>query len=570
MTPRRKPHVNLVVIGHRGAGKSTLSGHLLCLADGGVDAKVAERVKQEAEAAKRPGARFAWLLDKLKAERSRGTIELALRKFETPKIEWTLIDAPGNRDCAKNMITGVSQADIALLVVSADDSFEAGMSNEGQTREHALLAKTLGVGHVVVAVSKMDVAEGGAWSEQRFNDVQAQILHHLEEVGFSQETPRCIPVSGFLGTNLVDRSEDFPWYSGPTLMQVLDASSIPERPVAKPLRLAVQDMYKVNNVGVVPIGRIESGVLKPGMRVRFVPPLVEATILSVEMHHVKLAQAGPGDIVGLCVRVPDNTIKRGMVCSAADGPDVVEACTRFRAQVIVFDPPGEIRVGYSSTLDVHTAHVPCRFTAIESRLDRAGNVVAVSPDSIRAGDGALVELEPLHPVVVETFEDCAPLGRFALRDSQKTVAVGIIREVTKKRATKEPPVARSPHLRIPERRQQRASADERTSSTEKMSSKEGFRDAGMKPPAAQPSAQPAAQPGGYPPKPPTPTAQPDTQPGAPPAEPSAAPAAAAALRLGVPDTQSRGEPSTLSQPELQGDRSAKATVAPAVTVVPPL
>jgi elongation factor 1-alpha len=323
------------------------------------------------------------------------------------------------------------------------------MAKEGQTREHALLARTLGVSQVIVAVSKIDCATGGAWSAERFAEIEGQVRAHLLEVGFLPGAVRFLPVSGLQGANLTAQSPDLAWFGGPPLLEVLDASQIPARPVAKPLRLPVQDVYKVSNVGTVPVGRIESGVLKPGMRVRFAPPVVETTVLSVEMHHTKMPQAGPGDIVGFCVRVADKAVQRGMVCSVADGPDAVQTCARLRAQIIVFDPEGEIRVGYTTTMDVHTAHVSCRLVAIISRLDRAGCVLAEGPDSIRAGDGAIVELEPVNPLVVETFEDCAPLGRFALRDTQKTVAVGIVKAVTKNPVSVVAPS--SNQLRPPER-----------------------------------------------------------------------------------------------------------------------
>lgn len=429
--PLRKPHVNLVVLGHLSAGKSTASGHLLALAPNGLDDKVIARARLEAEQAGKPEKQFAWCLDKLKAERVRGhTNEIALQKFDTPRITWTLIDAPGHPAFTKNMITGTSQADIALLVVAADGGFELGMAKDGQTREHALLAHTLGVSQVVVAVSKMDLV---AWSRQRFEAIRAEVTSFLATVYGSADVP-FVPISGFAGTNLVAPWRESDWYTGGSLLDVLDAVRVPERPLSRPLRIPLQDVYKVGGVGTVPVGRIESGVLKPGMRLRFAPAPsagLEADVTSVELHHTQLDQAGPGDIVGFHVKIPAKDLKRGMVAWSATDDDAAGECQHFRAQLIVLEHPGEIRAGYAPHLDVHTAHVPCRVRRIECRMDRSGNVLEQHPEAIRAGDGAMVLVEPLKPVCVETFERFPPLGRFALRDKHTTVAVGVIKSVVR-------------------------------------------------------------------------------------------------------------------------------------------
>lgn len=426
----RKPHVNLVVLGHLSAGKSTASGHLLALAPNGLDDKVVARARVEAEQAGKPEKQFAWCLDKLKAERVRGhTNEIALQKFDTPRITWTLIDAPGHPAFTKNMITGTSQADIALLVVAADAGFELGMAKDGQTREHALLAQTLGVSQVVVAVSKMDLV---AWSRERFEAIRADVTSFLQTVYGAADVP-FVPISGFAGTNLVEPWRASDWYTGGSLLDVLDAVRVPERPLDRPLRIPVQDVYKVGG-GTIPVGRIESGVLRPGMRLRFAPAPsagLEAEVTSVEQHHAQLDLAAPGDIVGFQVKIPPKDLKRGMVAWLATDEDAAGECQHFRAQLFVLEHPGEIRAGYAPHLDVHTAHVPCRVRRIESRMDRSGNVLEQNPEAIRAGDGAMVLVEPLKPVCVETFERFPPLGRFALRDKHTTVAVGVIKSVVR-------------------------------------------------------------------------------------------------------------------------------------------
>jgi len=430
--PKVKQHINLVVIGHVDAGKSTTTGHLIYKC-GGIDKRTIEKFEKEAAELGKGSFKYAWVLDKLKAERERGiTIDIALWKFESPKFTFTVIDAPGHRDFIKNMITGTSQADIAILVVaSGTGEFEAGIAKDGQTREHALLAFTLGVKQMIVGVNKMD-DKSVMYSKARFDEIVSEVSSYLANVGYKPKKVKFVPISGWSGDNMIDRSSNTPWYKGPYLLEALDQIKPPVRPVDKPLRLPLQDVYKIGGIGTVPVGRVETGVLKPGMVVTFAPPMVTTEVKSVEMHHEQMPEAGPGDNVGFNVKnVSVKDIKRGNVAgdSKRDPPKGVSS---FGAQVIVLNHPGEIRNGYAPVLDCHTAHIACKFETIETKMDRrSGKILEESPKFIKTGDAAMVKLVPQKPMCVESFSQYAPLGRFAVRDMRQTVAVGVIKTVTK-------------------------------------------------------------------------------------------------------------------------------------------
>lgn len=430
--PKVKQHINLVVIGHVDAGKSTTTGHLIYKC-GGIDKRTIEKFEKEAAELGKGSFKYAWVLDKLKAERERGiTIDIALWKFESPKFTFTVIDAPGHRDFIKNMITGTSQADIAILVVaSGTGEFEAGIAKDGQTREHALLAFTLGVKQMIVGVNKMD-DKSVMYSKARFDEIVSEVSSYLANVGYKPKKVKFVPISGWSGDNMIDRSSNTPWYKGPYLLEALDQIKPPVRPVDKPLRLPLQDVYKIGGIGTVPVGRVETGLLKPGMVVTFAPPMVTTEVKSVEMHHEQMPEAGPGDNVGFNVKnVSVKDIKRGNVAgdSKRDPPKGVSS---FGAQVIVLNHPGEIRNGYAPVLDCHTAHIACKFETIETKMDRrSGKILEESPKFIKTGDAAMVKLVPQKPMCVESFSEYAPLGRFAVRDMRQTVAVGVIKTVQK-------------------------------------------------------------------------------------------------------------------------------------------
>jgi len=432
MSKPEKPHLNLVIVGHVDHGKSTTIGHLFYLT-GTVDERTVKAYEDEAKRMGKETFKFAWILDRLKEERERGlTIDVAYLKFETPKYFFTIIDAPGHRDFVKNMVTGASQADAAVLFVSAKrGEFEAGIGRGGQTREHAFLAFTLGINQMVVAINKMDDASVN-WSQERFEEVKNEIARMLSMAGFKVEKIPFVPTSGWLGDNLIKLSEKMPWYKGPTLYEALDVFQVPTKPIEKPLRLPVQDVYTITGVGTVPVGRVETGVLKVGDNVVFMPANVTGEVKSIETHHVQIPKAEPGDNIGYNVRgVTRKDLRRGDVCGRPDNPPTV--ATEFIGQIIVIYHPTAIAAGYTPVLHAHTAQVACRFAELISKLDpRDMKVVEEKPAFLKAGDAAIVRFEPLHPIAVETYKDFPELGRFAVRDMGTTIAAGIIKEITKK------------------------------------------------------------------------------------------------------------------------------------------
>eukprot|EP01086_Lenisia_limosa_P008038 TRINITY_DN286_c0_g2_i1.p1 TRINITY_DN286_c0_g2~~TRINITY_DN286_c0_g2_i1.p1 ORF type:complete len:451 (+),score=179.52 TRINITY_DN286_c0_g2_i1:41-1393(+) len=429
---KEKLHVNLVVIGHVDSGKSTTTGHLIYKC-GGIDKRQIEKFEKEAAEIGKSSFKYAWVLDKLKAERERGiTIDIALWKFETAKHHFTIIDAPGHRDFIKNMITGTSQADVAILIVaSGSGEFEAGISKEGQTREHALLAFTLGVKQMIVGVNKMD-DKSVKYAEARYTEIKKEVSGFLKKVGYNPDKVPFVPISGWNGDNMLEKSPNMTWYKGPTLIDALDSVDPPKRPVDKALRLPLQDVYKIGGIGTVPVGRVETGVLKPGCVATFAPCGVTTEVKSVEMHHEALTEAVPGDNVGFNVKnVSVKEIRRGYVCSDSNRDPAKEAGD-FTAQVIVLNHPGQVSNGYTPVLDCHTAHIACKFADIQTKVDRrSGKEIEKNPKFIKSGDAAIVTLVPTKPMCVEAFTEYAPLGRFAVRDMRQTVAVGVIKKVTK-------------------------------------------------------------------------------------------------------------------------------------------
>ncbi|MEQ2164485.1 hypothetical protein GOODEAATRI_007127 [Goodea atripinnis] len=446
---REKTHVNVVIIGHVDSGKSTTTGHLVYKC-GGVDQRKLEKFEKAAAQMGKSSFKFAWLLDKLKAERERGiTIDISLLKFTTQKYSMTIIDAPGHRDFIKNMITGTSQADVALLVVSAaKGEYEAGVSRSGQTREHSLLAYTLGVKQIIVCVNKMDMTEP-PYSQKRYEEVVRGVRVFLKKIGYDTNSVPFVPISGWTGENMITPTQKMSWYqgwkvrlregsaSGKTLLEVLDSIKPPVRTINKPLRLPLQDVYKIGGVGTVPVGKIETGILKPGMTLMFSPAKLTAEVKSIEMHHQGLDTALPGHNVGFNIKnVSVKNLRRGDVAGNAqhDPPADVHS---FEAQVIILNHPGKIKQGYSPVLDCHTAHVTCRFAELKEKLDRrTSKKLEDNPQQLISGDAATVRLVPIKPMCVESFFTYPPLGRFAARDLKQTVAVGVIKSVDKDQGSK--------------------------------------------------------------------------------------------------------------------------------------
>jgi len=450
MAPKdEKTHINIVVIGHVDSGKSTSTGHLIYKC-GGIDKRTIEKFEKEAQEMGKGSFKYAWVLDKLKAERERGiTIDIALWKFETKNYYVTIIDAPGHRDFIKNMITGTSQADCAVLIVAAGvGEFEAGISKNGQTREHALLAFTLGVKQLIIGVNKMDNTEP-PYSEGRFNEIKKEVSSYIKKIGYNPDFVPFIPISGWHGDNMIEATTKMSWWKGVsvkkfgskkgdevkaiTLLEALDNIVPPQRPTDKPLRLPLQDVYKIGGIGTVPVGRVETGILKPGVVVTFAPANISTEVKSVEMHHTALEEALPGDNVGFNVKnVSVKEIRRGNVCgdSKNDPPKETED---FKSQVIILNHPGEIRKGYAPVVDCHTAHIACKFVELLEKIDRrSGKKLEDNPEKVKSGDAAIVLMKSGKPLCVESFSEYPPLGRFAVRDMRQTVAVGVIKSVNKK------------------------------------------------------------------------------------------------------------------------------------------
>ncbi len=420
-----KEHLNLVFIGHVDHGKSTLVGRML-LEHGEIDQHIIDKYRKEAEEKGKATFEFAWVMDNLKEERERGvTIDVAHKKFVTDKYYFTIIDAPGHRDFVKNMITGTSQADAAVLVVAAPEGVMA------QTKEHVFLARTLGVTQLIVAINKMDATKP-PYDEKRFNEVKEQVWKLLKSVGYKEDMVTLLPVSAYKGDNAMKKSENMPWWKGPTLIEALNSLTLPDKPLNKPLRLPIQDVYTITGIGTVPVGRVETGVLKPNMKVSIMPANKVGEVKSIEMHHESIPQAVPGDNVGFNIRgVAKNEIKRGDVVGPVDHPPAV--AQTFTAQIMVLNHPSVITAGYTPVFHAHTAQVACTFEELQKKLDpKTGQTKEENPQFLKTGDAAIVKVRPTRPMAIEAAKEFPQLGRFAIRDMGQTVAAGMVISLEKK------------------------------------------------------------------------------------------------------------------------------------------
>jgi len=415
-----KPHMNLAIIGHVDHGKSTLVGRLLFETEN-VPEHVIEQYREEAEEKGKSGFEFAYVMDSLDEERERGvTIDIAHQEFDTDEYYFTIIDAPGHRDFVKNMITGASQADNAVLVVDVQDGVQP------QTKEHVFLARTLGIDELIVAVNKMDTVD---YDESDYNQTIEEVKELMKSVNFDSDDAVFLPVSAFEGDNVAETSDQTPWYDGPTLLEALNNLKAPDKPTDLPLRLPIQDVYSISGIGTVPVGRIETGEMEPGDNVSFQPSDVGGECKTIEMHHEEVDYAGPGDNVGFNVRgVGQDDIRRGDVCGpASDPPTVAET---FQAQIVVMQHPSVITEGYTPVFHAHTAQVACTLESIDQKLDpSSGDVKEENPDYIQAGDAAVVTVRPQKPLSIEPSSEIPQLGSFAIRDMGQTVAAGKVLSV---------------------------------------------------------------------------------------------------------------------------------------------
>jgi elongation factor 1-alpha len=418
-----KPHMNLAVIGHVDHGKSTFVGRLM-FETGAVPAHLIEKYRAEAKEKGKESFAFAWVMDSLKEERERGvTIDISHKRFDTDKYYFTVVDCPGHRDFVKNMITGASQADAAVLVVAAPDGVMA------QTKEHVFLSRTLGINQLIVAVNKMDAAE---YSQERYEQVKKDVSQLLGMVGFKAADIPFVPTSAFEGDNITKSSENTPWYTGPSLLECLNDLKLPEKPDTLPLRIPVQDAYTISGIGTVPVGRVETGIMKKGDNVIFNPSGVSGEVKSIEMHHEEVPQAVPGDNIGWNVRgVGKNDVRRGDVCGPTSNPPSV--ADEFTGQIVVLQHPSAITAGYTPVFHCHTTQTACTLMSIDKKLDpKTGQVKEENAAFIKAGDAAIVTIKPTRPMVIEPVKEIPQLGRFAIRDMGMTIAAGMCMSVKQK------------------------------------------------------------------------------------------------------------------------------------------
>ncbi|XP_060556088.1 elongation factor 1-alpha-like [Ruditapes philippinarum] len=434
-----KPYLNAVIIGHLACGKSTVSGRLVYECDG-IDEELMTKFEREANLAGKAASKYAWVMDKLQAEREKGiSIDTKLRRLETRNYYVNIIDAPGHIDYVHNMITGSSQADVAILVVSAKEKeFEEGVTHDGQTREHLQLAYAMGVKQLIVVVNKMDVTKP-PYSQKRYNFIEKNVDLLVKKAGFDAETVIYIPISGWMGDNLVKRSESLNWFkmwkierksggaSGKTVVDALDAMERPPKLERYPLRMAVHSVYKLGTVGVVAAGKIHCGFVKPGMSVTFGPPDLKTKVRAVQLHHDAVTEGYQGENVGLQIEGLDvKDIRKGFLCgeTSRDPPKKVQL---FTAQMVILQHPGVIKKGYTPMLHCHTACVPVKFSELKERCDRkTGGRMEYSPTVLKAGDACVVDMVPSKPICVESFFDYPSLGRFVVRDMKQTIGVGVI------------------------------------------------------------------------------------------------------------------------------------------------
>jgi elongation factor 1-alpha len=420
-----KPHINIMTAGHVDAGKSTLIGRLLYDTHA-IKEEDMRKLKELAKEYKKETFEFAFVMDAAKEERERGlTIDIMHRPFETNKWFFTIIDCPGHRDFVKNMITGASQADVAIFVVSAKE----GEGVQEQTKEHAWLLKVLGIDQIILVLNKMDTAN---YNEKRFLQIKEDVVKLLKGIGYKTDDIPFIPVSAFQGDNVAKKSTNMPWYKGLTLVETLDTYvKEPKKPTEKPLRLPVQDVYTITGIGTVPVGRVETGVMKVNDTIIFEPAGVKGEVKSIEIHHQQIPEAKPGDNVGFNVRgVSKEQVKRGDVAgNVANPPSVVK---EFVAQIVVLQHPSVITAGYTPVFHCHTASVACTISEIIAKIDpKTGAVVQEKPDLIKAGDAAKIRVVPSKPFVIEKQSDFPELARFAIRDMGMTVAAGVCLEIVK-------------------------------------------------------------------------------------------------------------------------------------------
>ncbi len=424
----KKPNMNIVFVGHVDHGKSTTVGRLM-YDSGVISEQDLKKLKDETQKYGKAGFEFAYVMDRVKEERERGvTIDLAYQKILTPKRQITIIDAPGHKDFVKNMITGASQADAAFLTVAAKEGVQP------QTKEHLWLLRTMGVQQIAVSINKMDSV---AYKEESFNKVKAELSDLLKVVGIDPAKVTFLAISALQGDNVVKKSDKMSWYKGPTIMEQLDLFADPKKPTDLPMRMPLQDVYEITGIGTVPVGKIETGIMKVNQKVKILPGRsgkgIDGEIKSIEMHHESMPEAFAGDNVGINIRgVGKKDVARGdVICDAAKPATIAE---EFTAQIAVINHPTVIAKGYTPVFHVHTAQVPCQFIELVSKMDpKTGQVSQKNPDFIKNGDVAIVRLKPMGNLVIEKQSVNPNMSRFAIRDAGATVAAGVCTDLIPKK-----------------------------------------------------------------------------------------------------------------------------------------
>lgn len=423
--------MNIVFVGHVDHGKSTCIGRLM-YETGNFSEQELTKAKEEAKKHGKIGFEFAFVMDKLKEERERGvTIDLAYKKLMTKKYQITIIDAPGHRDFVKNMITGASQADAAFLVVAGEEGVQP------QTKEHLWLLRTMGVDQVAVLINKMDIVN---YDEAKFKKVKEDVYNLLKTVGYKAEEVTFIPTAGLKGENITKKTDNLKWFNGPTLLEQFDRFTEPKKPTDLPLRMPVQDVYEITGIGTVPVGKIETGIMKVGQKVKILPGRagtgIEGEVKTIEAHHEQLKEAIAGDNVGVNIRgVGKKDIARGdVICDASKPVHLIE---EFTAQIAVINHPTVIAKGYTPVFHIHTAQVPCQFIELQKKIDpKTGQAIADNPDFLKNGDIAIVKIKPMGNLVIEKQADNPHTSRFAVRDAGQTVAAGVCIDYTEKKIGK--------------------------------------------------------------------------------------------------------------------------------------
>jgi len=457
-----KAHVSVVICGHVDAGKSTTTGRLI-FELGGLPERELKKLKEEAERLGKGSFAFAFYMDRQKDERERGvTIACTTKEFFTDSKHYTVIDAPGHRDFIKNMITGASQADVAIVMVPADGNFATSIQRGnpkagevmGQTRQHSLLINLLGVKQMIVGVNKMDCDLAG-YKKSRYDEIQAEMARMLTRVGWKKDfvakSIPFIPISGWMGDNLIKKSENMDWWKGTdvmvgkeklhidTLLDALDKMvQLPQRNPNKPMRTPISGVFKIKGVGDVLTGRVEQGVVKPGQEVRFIPTHSASTpckgkVFTVEMHHKNVPEANPGDNVGLNIKgLPKANMPRVGDVMVLDNDESIFRVKSFTAQVQILHHPGELKVGYCPIAFVRTGRSAVRIESIDWKIGKeTGNQKLENPAGLKANEMAQLTFAPQQPFVVDTFKNCDGLGRVAVMEGNTVVMLGKVTKTEK-------------------------------------------------------------------------------------------------------------------------------------------